>query len=233
MGRPAASRCRAERPCSQPPAASPQLPAAWEIFRWKSAFPRPTLIKAWRKGREFLPAQVTPLRQFPTCSSLAPRPARESCREPGPGRRWSGSPAHARPSRLPLIHRDRHSGGFCGWVLPPQPVSQVPSEECLAPPAALWSGVLKDCRSQTHPEPFFNPLRSNGLAAQEAITYHAGIWWPCVRKCHLRWPGDEVLGPAVCRASFSPSFASAPLSPPPLPGPDGGSQTMAPSLWWH
>lgn len=56
---------------SQPPTRVPHLPLLpGRFFRWTPALPRPTLIKAWRKGREFLPAQVTPLSQFPTCSAL-------------------------------------------------------------------------------------------------------------------------------------------------------------------
>lgn len=44
----------------------PRLPG--RFFRWKPALPRPTLIKAWRKGREFL------LGSSYTCSALSPWP---------------------------------------------------------------------------------------------------------------------------------------------------------------
>lgn len=123
--------------CSRPvlppsPRRLPHLPRPpGRFFRWKPALPRPTLIKAWRKGREFLPAQVSPPSQFPTCSALLPGRARESCRDPGPGRGRSGSPC---PVQLPHSYIGRQAAGAYRGLLKVGTPIQVES--------AIWAHLL-------------------------------------------------------------------------------------------
>lgn len=176
---------------SQPPAASaasppPRLPG--RFFRWKPALPRPTLIKAWRKGREFLPAQVTPPSQLPTCPALPAWPGQGKLQAARPWQEaeWEPSPC---PVLLSPPHSHRQAGAYRGRLLveiAPQPAIQVLGREgCLCPPATLWSGVPKNCKSQTHPGGVYNLFRSR-ISAQEAITDQIGIWWPCIVNRHHR-----------------------------------------------
>lgn len=130
---------------SQLSAASPPPRLPGRFFRWKPALPRPTLIKALRKGREFLPAQVTPPSQFPTCSALPLRPGQGKLQGARP---WQEAEWDPRPSPAQLHHptpdSHRHAGrGLLGTPAggdcPSACIQVLGRECCLGPPATLWS----------------------------------------------------------------------------------------------
>lgn len=104
----------------------------------------PHFNKSLEEGQGIPPgSSYTSASSPPALSSLLGQ-ARESCREPGLGRRWSGSPALPSPAASPSFIQTRKQG-LLPVGIAPQPVIQVPGEECLDPPATLWSEVPKNC----------------------------------------------------------------------------------------
>ena len=131
----------AARPVLPPslPAASPPPPRQpGRFFRWKPALPRPTLIKAWRKGREFLPAQVTPPASSPPALPSLPGLAWPSHREPGLWREveWEPRPGW---SSCPSFYTGGQAGAYMQLLLVGTPIQVLGGECLLDPPTTLWS----------------------------------------------------------------------------------------------
>lgn len=106
----------APHPQPQPALRLPHLPGCLGVFSDRSLpFPALLLIKARRKVREFLPAQVTPPSQFPTCSALPLRPGQ-------------GKQQGARPCPVQLHH--------------PAPDSHMQTDRGLFEDSCWWEMAL-------------------------------------------------------------------------------------------
>lgn len=172
------------RPPLQPalPRGFPTSPAAWEFFPIEACPSPPYFNKSSEEGQGIPPSSSYTSQPVPhlLCPPSLAWPGKAAGSQALAAGR-AGSPGHAQSSSTtpPLIQTGRQAGAYLKtpaggkW---PSACLQVLAREChLHPPATLWSGIPKNCKSQTHPPGVYNLLR-NGISEQKAIRDQTGIW---------------------------------------------------------
>lgn len=132
---------------SQPPAASPPPPAAWEIFPMEACPSPPYFNKSMEEGQGIPPSSSFTSQPVPHLLCPPPWPGQGKLQgsRPWQGAEWEPMPSPAAPQ----LHRQAGGRGLQGSL---KGRDSHPGGECyLGPPAALWSRVPNNCKSQTHP----------------------------------------------------------------------------------
>lgn len=132
-------------PATPPPPRFPTSPAAWEIFPMEACPSPPCFNKSLEEGQGIPPGSSYTSQPVPHL--LCPPSLAGLGKAAGSlGRRWSGSPTHAQSSRPPF-HTSSQAEAY-RELLPVGTPIQAMGRECLSsPPATLWSGGPKDCKS--------------------------------------------------------------------------------------